>query len=89
MKFVAAVGTLLLIGGCASKPITAQEVLFSNADTIKVQWDEILSSAASAEAIAREHCGSRDIELVDASSDAAVYGLVKTRTWRCVSRTAR
>jgi hypothetical protein len=74
------------VAGCASKPITAHEVLFSSADTIKVQWDEILSNPANAEAIAREHCGSRDIELIDASSDAALYGLVKTRTWRCVLR---
>lgn len=74
----------LLLAGCGSKPITAHEVLFSNADTIKVQWDEILSSEANAHAIAQQHCGTRAMEVIDAGADAALFGMVKTKTWRCI-----
>ena len=80
---------LLLAGaalaGCGSKPIAAHEVLFSNAGTIKVQWDEILSSEENARGIAQQHCGSRPMEVIDASSDAALFGMVKSKTWRCLA----
>jgi hypothetical protein len=79
----------ILSAGCGSKPITAHEVLFSDADTIKVQWDEILSSEANARRIAQEHCGDRQLQLVDSSSNAALYGLVKSRTWRCTTAAAK
>lgn len=81
---IAVIFSAALLAGCGSKPITAHEVLFSSADTIKVQWDEILSSEENARAIAQQHCGTRAMEVIDAGADAALFGMVKTKTWRCI-----
>lgn len=78
------------LAGCAGAPVGwggTDEVLFSNADTIKIQWDSLTTSDAAVEAKARSHCRG-DAQVVDASADALTMGLVRSKTWRCTSRSS-
>ena len=73
--------------GCAGAPVGwggTDEVLFSNANTIKIQWDSTTTNEDAVRAKAVAHCGGRELEVIDASSDAASFGLIKSKTWRCI-----
>jgi len=76
----------LAISGCAGAPVGwggTDEVLFANADTIKIQWDNLTTNEEAARIKAIAHCGGRGVALVDANSDTGTLGLIRSRTWRC------
>lgn len=80
---------LLGLAGCAgtAKAPGATEVVFSNADTIKVQWDQVMSSEEYARSLAQAHCGDRAIEEIDAQTGLVSYVyFARSKTWRCVDR---
>lgn len=85
----AAAAASITLAGCAGASYVgwgqADEVLFSTADTIKIQWDNLLTNEAAVTAKAQAHCGDRQLQVVDASSDVASFGMVRSRTWRCVA----
>lgn len=88
MKFAAAAFAALVLTGCAGASYVgwgqADEILFTTPDTIKIQWDNLLTNEAAVTAKAKAHCGNRQPEVIDASSDAATMGMVRSKTWRCV-----
>lgn len=88
---IAVVLATTLLTGCAGASYVgwgqADEVLFSGPDSIKIQWDNLLTNEAAVTAKAQAHCGDRQLQVVDASSDPASFGMVRSRTWRCVAPT--
>ena len=85
--YLSVVATVLL-SGCAGAPVGwggTDEILFQSKDTIKIQWNNVTSSEAAARAKAVAFCKGRDVDLIDASSDSASFGLIRSRTWKCVS----
>lgn len=91
MRTLIAAAAAALLAGCAGAPVGwggTHEVLFSTPEVIKVQWDRTLFYDEQAVELATKHCGSRSIELIDASSSASSMGLVRSKTWRCVSSPA-
>ena len=87
---VSLVALVVLLAGCAGSSYVgwgqADEVLFADADSIKIQWDNLLTNEAAVTAKAQAHCGDRQLQVVDASSDPATFGQVRSRTWRCVQK---
>lgn len=60
------------------------EIVFANENTIKLQWDNTTTNEEAVRAKAVAHCKGRPVEVVDASSDAYTFGLIRSKTWRCV-----
>lgn len=85
--------TIFLLNGCAGAPVGwggTDEIVFVDRDTIKIQWDNLTTSEDVVRQKAVAHCAktNRGITLVDASSDAFTFGLVRSRTWRCTGEAA-
>lgn len=79
---------LIAVAGCAGAPVGwggTDEVLFSSADTIKLQWDSLTTTEDAVRQKAVVHCSGRGVEVVDAGSDSSTLGLVRSKTWRCVA----
>jgi len=79
----------ILFCGCAGAPVGwggTDEVVFSDRDTIKIQWDNVTTSEATVQLKAKDHCAksARTTQVIDASSDAFTFGLIRSRTWKCV-----
>lgn len=86
MRLLAIAAGLGMLAGCAGAPVGfggTDEVLFSTADTIKIQWDSLTTTEAAVAAKASAHCGGRPIQVIDAGSSAITAGLIKYKTWRC------
>lgn len=85
-----AVMAALLLPGCADMPAgwsAPDKVLFSNASTIKIQWDNLQTSESAVREKAIAHCGGRQVEVVDADMDPGTFGLIRSKTWRCAEAT--
>lgn len=83
MKYLTFALTILLTG-CAGAPVGwggTNKVLFSNADTIMIEWDTLTSNEEAARNRALAHCGGRELTLI--ASDSRTLGLIPSRTWKC------
>lgn len=67
--------------GCASQDmhVPAVRVLFTSADTIKMQWHTLRAKDEDAEAMARAYCGGRNVVVIDSGARTEY----RDRTWRC------
>lgn len=83
---------VLFLAGCAGAPVGfggTDEVVFADADTIKIQWDNITTNEDSVRKKAIAHCANtqRGAQLIDGTSDPLTFGLIRSRTWKCKTPT--
>lgn len=81
----------VLLSGCAGAPVGwggTDEVVYADKDAIKIQWDNTTTSEEKVRNKAIAHCAntSRGIQLADATSDTRTFGLIRSRTWKCVNQ---
>ena len=65
MKTTFTIALAVLLTGCASAPVGwggTNKVLFSNSDTIMIEWDSLISNEEAARNRAIDHCGGRAVE---------------------------
>lgn len=65
--------------------VTPDKVIFSNAERIKIEWDNLQTNEAAVRQKAVAHCGG-EVEEIDASRDVSTFGLIRTKTWRCLAK---
>jgi hypothetical protein len=94
MKKIAFLLSMSTLCGCAGAPVGwggTDEVVFVDKDTIKIQWDNLTTNEDAVRQQAIAHCAktNRGVQIVDATSDAATLGLVRSRTWKCTELQSR
>lgn len=77
---IAVLAVATVLAGCVAY-VPAEVVLFSNPDTIKIQWDEFRTNENEVRKKVEAHCSGRGVELIDAGQSPA--GQFKWKTWRC------
>jgi hypothetical protein len=86
MKTRILVGAALLLAGCADMPLgwgDPEKVLFSDPNTLQLQWSSWRSSEAAVRSKAVLHCNGRRVEEGDESRHDRL-GIIRSKTWRCV-----
>lgn len=88
MKTLIYILAVTVLVGCAGGPVGwggTDEVLFSDKDTIKIQWDNTVTSEDAVRQKAIAHCArtNRGAQVVDATSDPFTFGLIQSKTWKC------
>lgn len=86
MKSLVLMGATLVLAGCADMPLAwdhPEKVLFSDANTMQLQWSSWRSSEAAVRSRAVLHCNGRRVEEGDASRHDRL-GIIRSKTWRCV-----
>jgi hypothetical protein len=84
---VVLISAALVLSGCADSPRLwgePEKVLFSNADTIQIEWNNWQRSEGLVRAKAVLFCEGRRVEEVGADRDRHTFGIVRSKTWRCV-----
>jgi hypothetical protein len=73
---------LVACAASADRWTEPDQVLFSDADTIRIQWRPWQLSEQVVRGQALLHCNGRPIQEVEAQSFR--HGLLRTKTWKCV-----
>jgi hypothetical protein len=81
------IAAAFVLTGCAELRAgwgDSEKVLSSDADTIELQWSSWRISEAAVRARAVSHCNGRHVEEVEAHTRPDTFGIVRSKTWRCV-----
>jgi len=74
------------LAGCASTSISQggkAEVVYAGNETIRIRWDPQRTSERSMRSMAKAFCGGREVDTLDAATEAGATGRLQARTWRC------
>jgi hypothetical protein len=74
------------LAGCASTPVGQggkAEVVFAHSEMIRIRWNPQLTSERDVRSLAIAFCSGRDVDKVEASTEAGPSGSLQVTTWRC------